>query len=147
MTNDQFQQLMRSGKGAMDQGDTLVALIKFSEAAKIAQPPQLQSSLAYCLAKERRKFATALGMCQEAIQGEPHKSQHYLLLGRIYLLAGHKRPAIKAFRQGLKMERNQHIINELRNLGIRQDPPIRSLPRNHALNRFLGIWMARLHMR
>jgi len=147
MATDQFHQLMHSGLEAMEKGETLMALMNFNEAAKISQPPQLQSSLAYCLAKERKKFATALSMCQEAIQREPQKSRHYLQLGRIYLLADHRRPAIKAFRQGLKMERNQQIIDELKKLGHRREPPIRSLPRDHSLNRLLGIWMTRLHMR
>lgn len=147
MTTDPFRQLLSHGLDAMNQGDTLMAMMKLTEAAKIATPPVLQSSLAYCLAKEQRKFATALGMCQEAIQGEPQTSRHYLQLGRIYLLAGHRRPAIKAFRQGLKMERNQEIINELVNLGLRRNPPIKSLPREHFINRAVGLLLTKLRLR
>lgn len=68
----------------------------------------------------------------------PHISEHYLHLGRIYLLAGKKDFAIKAFRKGLKIRKDARIMEELRQLGIRRFPPFASLSRSHVVNRMAG---------
>jgi len=147
MSADEFSALYDSGLDAMKRGDTMLALLQFTNAARIAQPPRLQSCLGYCLARERRLFAKALSMCHSAQQQEPQKSLHYLNLGRVYLLAGDRKRAISALRQGLKMERNPEIMEELKGLGVRKEPPFRSLSRNHPFNRHLGLLLHRLHLR
>lgn len=147
MSAQEFDTLYNSGMDAMERGDTMLALLQFSNAARIAQPPRLQSCLGYCLARERKLFAKGLSMCHSAQQQEPQKSLHYLNIGRIYLLAGDRKRAINILRQGLKMERNPQIIEELKSLGVRREPPFRSLPRNHPINRHLGLLLHRLHLR
>jgi len=72
---------------------------------------------------------------------------HYLNLGRVYLEAGQKVMAIKAFRQGMKISRNRQIMVELQALGVRKEPVFASLTRTHFLNRFFGFFFNRLGLR
>lgn len=147
MSTEQFQTLVRKGLKSMHDGDTLMALIHFEEAARIDKPPLVRSCLAYCLAKEKKNYGKAIAMGLSARQENPQKSLHYLNLGRIYLLADRKRSAIATFRQGLKMERNPEIVAELRKLGLRKPPPLSALPREHLLNRLLGKCLTFAHVR
>lgn len=139
--------LVRKGDKALQQGDTLVALLQFETAHSIDQAPAIKSKLAYCLAKERRQLQQALRMCLDALQGEPDNPEHYYQLGRIYLIAGQKRRAISTFRKGLKFKRHQPIIDELVRIGVRKEPVINSLPREHLLNRSLGKLLTKIGSR
>ncbi len=139
--------LIRRGDRALQQGDTLVALLQFETAHNIEQTPQVMSKLAYCLAKERRQLQQALRLCMDALQREPDNPDHYYQLGRIYLIAGQKRRAIATFRKGLKFKRHQPSIDELVRIGVRKEPVLRSLPREHLLNRGLGILLSRFGSR
>lgn len=139
--------LIQQGIAALEEGNSVVALMHFENAAKQGNTPTVASYLAYCLAKERRQLPKALSLCMSAIQQEPTRSLHYHNLGRIYLLSGQKTKAIAIFRKGLKLERNQQIIDELKVLGVRRPPVLGALERNHPLNKLLGIMFRRLGMR
>lgn len=96
------------------------------------------SLMGYSLAREAGQYRKAVEMCFRAIASNPHNSEHYLHMGRIYLLANKKDFAIKAFRKGLKIRKDARIMEELRLLGIRRPPSFASLPRNHVVNRVAG---------
>ncbi len=147
MPSTEFIHLVKQGISAAEQGNTLMAVVHFETAAKLRNTPTLRSYMAYCLAQERRQIQKAVYMCVEALQEEPHNSIHALNLGRVYLLAGQKARAINAFRRGLKLERNQKIIDELKKLGVRKPPPLNSLDRDHPLNKYLGILFKRIGFR
>ncbi|GAB4166039.1 MAG: hypothetical protein Tsb0017_24460 [Geothermobacteraceae bacterium] len=147
MTTERYRMLIRQGLEALEQNDTLLALVLFEDACKLADTPTAKSCLAYCLAKEKKQFQKAVAMCLSAQQKEPNNSLHYLNLGRTYLAAGQKLKALRALRKGLKMERNQQIIDLLVQLGQRKTPPIAALPREHFLNRNLGRFLTRIGMR
>ncbi|MCK4509785.1 MAG: tetratricopeptide repeat protein, partial [Desulfuromonadales bacterium] len=100
-----------------------------------------------CLAKERRQYQQAMNLCREALQKEPDNPDHYYQLSRIYLVAGKKRQAIKSLRKGLKFKRHQLIIDELNRLGARKEPVFAALPREHLLNRSVGILFTKLGSR
>jgi tetratricopeptide (TPR) repeat protein len=117
------------------------------EGARSGTPPRVATSLGFGVAKYTRLYSKAIAMCQSARQENPEKSLHYLNLGRIYLMAGHKRSAMATLRQGLKMERNPAIITELKELGVRKPPPLANLSREHLLNRLLGKCLAVTHLR
>jgi len=147
MSTEQFHSLVQNGLKAMHDGETLMALMSFEDAARISKPPLVRSCLAYCLAKEKKLYSKAIAMAMSARQENPQKSLFYLNLGRIYLLAGHKKSAMTTFRQGLKMERNPQIIDELKVLGFRRPPPLPSLARENLLNRMLGKCLTMANMR
>jgi tetratricopeptide (TPR) repeat protein len=136
--HDDLYSLISKGESALASGETLVALVHFETAARLNPAPVVKSALGYCLAKERRQYQKALALCREALSAEPADPRHYYHLGRIYLLANQKTEAITTFRRGLKQQRHQPIIDELRRLGARKPPVFTSLPRDHVLNKSFG---------
>jgi len=145
--SDNLSNLLKKGNDALDKGDTLVALLQFETAHAISQQPSIKSKLAYCLAMERRQFQEAMKLCRDALQTDPGNPEHYYQLGRIYIAAGQKRQAIKTLRKGLKFKRHQSIIDELTKLGARKPVVFSSLPREHVLNRCVGILLSKLGSR
>jgi len=143
----QAEQLLKEGIDALKAGRTPKALECFEAAGELDQSPELLSNLAFCLAKERRDFPQALALCSEALDEEPWNSLHYLNLGRIHLLDGRRRDAIRVFRDGLLREANPQIREELQRLGTRKYPVIASLPREHRVNIFLGRLFTKLRLR
>jgi len=142
--SDTLNGLLLKGERALENGDTLVALVQFEMAHAIEPLPSIKAKLAFCLAKERQQYQQAMTLCREALQAEPDNPDHYYQLSRIYLIAGQKRQAMKSLRRGLKFKRHQLIIDELNRLGARKEPFFSSLPREHILNRSAGILFAKL---
>ena len=103
-----------------------------------AESPEMLSLMGYSLARDAGQLRKGIELCLKAIALNPHSCDHYLHLGRIYLLAGKKNIAITAFKKGLKIRKDARIMKELRMLGIRRFPPFDSLPRNHVVNRVIG---------
>lgn len=147
MPQDNLNDLIRKGISALEKDNMVMALVHLEAAAEIEETPTVRSCLAYCLAKERRQLQQSASMCMQAMQMEPGNTLHYLNLGRIYLLAGQKVKAIRTFRKGLKLKRDQRIIDELKGLGIRSQPVLSSLDRNHPLNKHLGKLLKKMGMR
>jgi len=144
---DQFQQLLKDGIAAVRVGNTSHALNLLEEAAELDESPELISHLAYCLAKEKQDFTKALSLARSALRDELWNSNHYLNLGKIYLLAGRRKDAIQIFRDGLLHENNPRIKEELERIGTRKYPVIATLPREHPFNRMLGKIFTRLKLR
>ena len=94
--------------------------------------------MGYSLAKEHGQVIKGVELCTKAIQLNPANSDSYFYLGKTYLLADKRYLAIKAFKAGLKIKRDDRIIGELKNLGIRKPPPFNSLPRNNTFNIVAG---------
>ena len=145
--SDSFNILLNKGERALQNGDTLVALLQFEMAHAIEPLPSVKSKLAFCLAKERHQYQKARALCREALEAEPDNPDHYYQLSRIYLITGKKHQAIKSLRKGLKFKRHQPIIDELNRLGARKEPVFSALPREHVINRSAGILLAKLGSR
>ena len=109
--------------------------------------PVASSYLAYCLAKQNGTYRDAIAMCMEALRVEPRAPEIFLNLGKIYILSGQKRSALRSFQLGLRYGRNPEISNELKWLGQRKNPPFSFLPRNHVLNKFTGKILSRIRLR
>jgi tetratricopeptide (TPR) repeat protein len=133
--------LFREGLEALAQGNTLSALSSFEKAISIEDTPIISSCYAFCIAKARGQVHKAISLCEEAIRKEPDNSQHYLNLGRIYLVDHNKEHALRIFREGLNCESNQQIIDELNKLGPRKRPIIPFLKRSNPVNKHLGIML------
>lgn len=147
MATEEFHGLLQRGTAEAEQGNTLDALFHLESAARSGTSPRLSSYLGYCLAKERREFKRAGDLCLEALKEEPAQAIHYLNLGRVYLAAGQKAAAIQALKKGLKFGKSRALIEALKKLGIRKPPVIPSLPRDHPVNKYLGLLLARLGLR
>ncbi|MCL4492602.1 MAG: tetratricopeptide repeat protein [Nitrospirae bacterium] len=147
MVNTTAKELFEKGVEALSQNKTLPALASFEKAIQMGDNPAYYSYLAYCIAKERGQVRKAISLCEEAIQKDTENPVHYLNLGKVYLHAGNKEYAIKVFREGLKFERNQQIINELIKLATRKPPVIPFLNRDNPINKYLGIILKLLGLR
>ncbi|SDZ81047.1 hypothetical protein SAMN05660420_00426 [Desulfuromusa kysingii] len=138
MSPDQLDDLLLKGIEAAEKGYIHSAQVFLGQVSEHRNTPELQSYLAYCLAKGQGRIHSATKICRESIKHEPNNSLHYLILGRILLLSGDKSKAIKTFRQGLIASPNPLIIDEFKKLGLRKPPVFKSLKRNHPINRALG---------
>jgi len=147
MTNSAHHPELAKAFKAAEQGHTLTAMVLLEDAYGENGAPLVASYLGYCLAKEQRQFKRAVSLCRGAIEREPGEVLHFLNLGRVYLEAGQKVMAIKAFRQGMKISRNRQIMVELNALGVRKDPVFASLTRTHPLNRFCGFIFSKIGLR
>ena len=138
MDHTQIDDSTLKGIAAAEEGDFSTAMIFLGRAAKFRNTPELHSYLAYCLAKEEGRIHSAAKVCRESIKRQPENSLHYLLLGRILLMAEEKTRAIKTFRSGLRASPNPKIISELKRLGLRKPAVLKNLNRSHPLNLVLG---------
>lgn len=147
MLDTDLGHLIRKGAVAIENGNTVLALVHFEDAARLEPTPTVLSYLAFCLASERQQMQKAVTMCAGALKEEPNNPVHYLNLGRIYLVAGQKQRAIQAWRKGLKLGRNPQLLAALKQQGMRRPPVLPSLGREHPLNKYLGILLKKVGMR
>lgn len=147
MEQEQLDDLLSKGIEAVEKGYIHSAQVFLNQVAEHRNTQEVKSYIAYCLAKSQGRTQAAERTCVESIGREPRNSTHYLLLARIRLLAGDKEKAILALRQGVKINGDPRIINEMNKLGLRKPAVIKSLKRNHPVNRFLGKLFARLGLR
>ncbi|MFO7766829.1 MAG: tetratricopeptide repeat protein [Pelovirga sp.] len=147
MQTEEINELLNKGKEAVEKGYIPSAQVFFSQVAEQQKTPEVRSYLAYCLAKSQGRTQVAAKTCTESIRREPDNPTHYLLLGRIHLLAGDKEKAIQVLRQGIKINNDQRILTEITRMGLRKEAVVKSLKRNHPLNRFLGKFLGHLGLR
>jgi len=147
MTQEGVDTLIRQGIEAAEKGYIHSAQMLLNQATEKCNTPELHSYLAYCVAKDEGRLSAAARVCRESIRRQPDNSLHYLLLGRILLMAGEKTKAVAAFRQGLKASPNPKIIVELKALGLRKPSIFKSLDRGHPLNSVVGKFFSTIGLR
>ena len=127
MQPEEINELLNKGKEAVEKGYIPSAQVFFSQVAEQQKTPEVRSYLAYCLAKSQGRTQVAAKTCTESIRREPDNPTHYLLLGRIHLLAADKEKAIQVLRQGIKINNDPRILNEIRRMGLRKAAVIKNL--------------------
>ncbi len=135
------------GMESLKNGDTGAALDYLEQAVNLEKNALYSSYLAICLAKEKRDFKRALTLCKEALRNDSKNPVQFLNLGRIHLMAGQKKDAIRIFNMGLRYGENRDIINELKKFGNRRAPVIPFLDRDNPLNKYLGKLLSRVGLR
>jgi tetratricopeptide (TPR) repeat protein len=103
-----------------------------------AETPEMLSLMGYSLATQSGRLKEGISLCEKAISLSPNQTEHYLNLGRIYLLARKKEHAIRVFKTALKIRKDPRIIKELQGLGVRKPPVVSSLSRDHVINVVAG---------
>ena len=120
-------------------GETEVAIGLFEADSTYAHDATSMSWYAVCLARIGGRFNRAMALGKAAVLKEFCNPEMYLNLGRVCLMAGDKRGAVAAFKEGLVFEPGSSTIRaEIRLLGIRRVPPISFLRRSNPVNRFIG---------
>ncbi len=147
MSEIPMEKLAEQGREALAAGDTKTALECYRSLVALERRPEFCSALAFCLAREKGQYKEAVSLCNEAVKREPKEVRHFLLMGRIYLLAGRKKEAIRVFNLGLRHGASPEIRAELKKLGTRKPPPLPFLARENPLNVFVGKLMSRWGLR
>ncbi len=132
---------------ALSSEDDVTALSHLERALELHDNPSWYSYVGYCIAKGRGEFKTAIDLCRMSLEEERENPVHYLNLGKVHLASGNKRKALEAFREGLAKGGNEEILRMLIEFGMRNPPVIKSLPRSHPLNKFLGLLLHRHALR
>jgi tetratricopeptide (TPR) repeat protein len=130
----------RRGEIALESGDHSEALEQFRTAHRLnSTNPRYRSYLGLCLALAERRFDKAVDLCRSAAKEEFFNPALYQNLARVHLAFGFKAEGIRYLRRGLMIDPgNVPIAEDLRLLGERRKPPLRFLPRQHTLNRWIG---------
>jgi len=147
MATADLQEQVREGVTEARKGNTLLASMQLEKAIKETRHPEVLAWYGYCLAKDKKSYGQAMELCKEALATSPENPDLYLAVGRIYLLAGKKRSAISAFNKGLKMGRNDAIIKQLHQIGLRRSPVFSFMDRDSSINVYTGIFLSKLGLR
>jgi tetratricopeptide (TPR) repeat protein len=123
------------------------ALESFRQLDPKTKEPLTRAREAFCMAKEGESMSRSIAACVDAVRSDPKKSELYLILGRLHVLGGQKKAAIRVFNLGLRAERNLRLIDELAALGVRRPPPLPFLPRENFINKQLGLLLRKLGLR
>lgn len=125
------------------------ALVAFEHAHSLdPTEPICMSYLGLCMVLLRRNVKDAIALCEAACEDNLYHPEIYHNLGRVYLMRGERKKALKALRLGLRIdEDNADIRSELRRMGTRRTPPVAFLDRNNPLNIYLGKFLAKLKLR
>jgi tetratricopeptide (TPR) repeat protein len=132
---------------AVYEDNTVAALSSLEKALRLDDNPSWYSFFGYCVAKERGQVRKGVDLCQASLELEPDHPDHYLNLGRIYMVAGNKPEALRIWREGLGRGESAQIRRLLGMLGKRQPPLFPALHRSNPLNRYLGFILSRLGLR
>lgn len=107
--------------------------------------PRVDAFLAASRALWDGNLVPGLQACVVALRRGEHVPDLCCALGSLLLQAGDRAKAHAAFRKGLAADPvHPHLRVKLRSMGVRQRPPLSSLPRASAVNRLLGLLRARL---
>lgn len=114
---------------------------RFSDLPEENVPPVLFSALGLCYAMARNNILSGLTYCQRAISMDHFEPGFYQNLGMIYLKTGDKKKALAVFQKGLKLNpEHSGIWSQISQLGFRKRPFLSFLPRQHFINKYLGMW-------
>lgn len=131
----------------LENGKVLAALARLEAALRQQDHPAWYSLLGFCIAKERGHLKRGEELCRDCIARQPHLPDHYYFLSRVMLLSGRKDEALQTLRQGLAQGDSSAVKTLLQELGIRKPPLFGRLHRDHPLNKYLGLLLARLGLR
>jgi len=110
---------------------------------ELAVHPQYLSHYGASLAGAAGRTEEGRRLCERSIQLEPYEPEHYLNLGLVLAMAGHRSEALAAFIRGLSIRPDHPGLQaEIGKADRRRCVPFSALPRHHLLNRCLGKLLA-----
>jgi hypothetical protein len=143
LTPEQVEDLLQRGLDCCRRGlweDGLRHLGRITTAQGRGDLPGLfYSYLGYGIAHREQRVREGLQLCRHAVKIQFYEAENYLNLARTSLLARDRKGAIRATRDGLRMDpRNTHLRNLLKEMGTRKSPVLPFLDRSNPINVFLG---------
>ena len=140
-------ELIEKGREATQRQLYYLARRCFEQALTTEDSAETRSELAFSIAKSGGDCQAALHLAEKALQDDPENVHLHLQVGRVQILAGDKEKGLQTLRKGLQLGGGPEFLAELQKFGTRTPPPLRSLPRSHPLNRYLGLMLHRMGMR
>jgi len=101
-------------------------------------PGIFYSYLGYGIALREQRIEEGLKLCRHSIKLEFYQVENYLNLARTCLLAQDRSGAVRAVRDGLKIDSHPELLALQEELGIRGSPVLPFLGRANFLNQLLG---------
>jgi hypothetical protein len=139
MTDAMRDAIERCRRGGWKDGLPALAHIAEQEERPGALPALVYSYLGYGIALRQQRISEGLKLCQHAVKVEFFQAENYLNLARTHMLAGHRRAAVRAVADGLKIETDNHQLLELQHeIGFRRRPVLSFLSRSNPINALLG---------
>jgi tetratricopeptide (TPR) repeat protein len=131
--------LERCRRGSWRDGLPALARIAEQDERQGALPALVYSYLGYGIALRQQRLQEGIRLCQHAVKLEFYQAENFLNLARTQLLANHRRAAVRAIADGLKVEPDNRQLLELRReLGQRRAPVLPFLARSNPVNSLLG---------
>jgi Flp pilus assembly protein TadD len=148
-TDENPHGLFRDGLLYLKRNDLERAMAVFETAFRQnPADPKFMSYLGLCRVLLRKDVKVAVALCEKAAKQAVYDPDIYHNLGRVYLAQGQRKKALKALMHGLHVDAgNQGILQTLTRMKTRGRPPLSFLPRDNALNRSLGKFLAKLGLR
>ena len=141
---DQGVKLCRGGE--MEDGYSKLRAVAQGEEVTIELPGTYYSYLGLCIAGFEGRYNEGVKLCKKGIEVEFFQPENYLNLARVYMMLKSRRKAIRAIRDGLRVDpRNRMLILLRRELGVRKKPVVPFLHRDNGINQLLGRWRHRLN--
>lgn len=141
------RQLRRKGREALNRQLYFLARRCFEQAQALDENPETASDLAYSLIKSGAQGREARDMAERALQQQPQNLCILLNAGRVLILSGEKSKGLDMLRRGVQSGGGPEFLAELARCGNRKIQPIKSLPRSHPLNRYLGLLLSRMNLK
>ncbi|MEA2601137.1 MAG: hypothetical protein QOF89_2129 [Acidobacteriota bacterium] len=102
-------------------------------------PGVFYSYLGYGIALREQRVREGLKLCRHSVKVEFYEADNYLNLARTCLLARDRSGAVRAVRDGLRIDPHHPGLLAVRTeLGVRGQPMLPFLGRSHLVNRILG---------
>lgn len=146
-TGADAQQLRRKGREALNRQLYFLARRCFEQAQALEENPETASDLAYSLIKSGAAGREARDMAERALLQQPKNVRILLNAGRVLILSGEKSKGLDTLRRGVQAGGGPEFLAELARCGTRKLQPIKSLPRSHPLNRYLGLLLHRMNLK
>jgi tetratricopeptide (TPR) repeat protein len=139
MTDAMRDAIERCRRGGWREGLPALARIAEQETRPGALPALVYSYLGYGIALRQQRLSEGLKLCQHAVKMEFYQAENYLNLARTLVLGGHRRAAVRALADGLKVEPDNEQLLELQHeMGLRKRPVLSFLSRSNPINSLLG---------
>lgn len=139
MTDAMRDAIERCRRGGWKDGLPALARIAEQEVRPGALPALVYSYLGYGIALRQQRLVEGVKLCQHAVKLEFYQAENYLNLARAQLLADHRRAAVRAVVDGLRIEPdNRQLLEMYHELGIRKRPVLPFLSRSNPFNSLLG---------
>jgi dihydrofolate reductase len=141
------EELRLKGLEALQRKLFFLARSCFEQSLSLKESTEVSSLLAFCMAMIGADRPKARDLAEKALQSDPQNLSFLLNLGRVQIMTGAKEEGLANLRKGVQLGGGNEFLLELSKWGTRTPPPVPSLPRNHPLNKYLGILMYRLGLR